>query len=75
MEQLGGEVLMMVEDEVEYMLKHNFEGWECVVDRMAVVRGYGMELDRVVDVVEGDGDGVDNLGFEGKCLRLNKWRK
>lgn len=69
-------VLMMAEGAVECMLKHNFEGSRYAVDRRVVVRGYGMELDRVVDVVVGGGDVVDNLGFERmKCLRLNKRRK
>jgi hypothetical protein len=71
MERLVWEVLMMVEDEVECMLKDNFEGWECVVGRMAAVRGYGMELDRAADVVVGGGDVVDNLGFEAMTC-LNK---
>jgi hypothetical protein len=67
---------MMVEDEAECRLKHNFEGSGYVADRMVVVREYGMELGRAVDVVVGGGDVVDNSGFgRTKCLRPNKWRK
>ena len=90
-ERLGrSEVLMMVGDEVECMLKDNFGGQGCVVDRMVVVMAYGMELDRVAVVVvdddDGDvvvavvavggGDGVDKLSVEGMTfLMMNRWRK